>query len=69
MDTGNRDKTTVRYGSEMINLRVPLTLLPLITNHARDLGISRSKLLIEGALLMINQTTEGQVVQTTQAIK
>lgn len=59
----NRTKTTVRHNTEMINLWIPLTLLPQINAHAKKLNMSRTKLLLLGAMRMMEDQTEGQTVQ------
>lgn len=67
MDSIAKDKTTVRHGSELINLRVPLPHLQRLNDYAKRLGISRSRLLLTGALRLIElEQQEGHDVHTVK---
>ena len=61
-----KQKSTIRGNTELVNLWVPLTVLPALNAHAKSLGISRSKLLLTGALRMMEQQTEGRPMQTAK---
>ena len=59
-------KSTIRRNRELVNLWVPLAVLPALNAHAKSLGISRSKLLLTGALRMMEQQTEGRPMQAAK---
>lgn len=52
------DKSTVKNGRKLITLWIPLEELPVINAHAKALGISRSKLLLRGALRLAEDITQ-----------
>jgi hypothetical protein len=49
----SKRKSTQRGTAELITLWVPSSQLPLLTQFAQQRGISRSKLLIDGAKLLM----------------
>lgn len=57
------EKTTVKCGSELVTLWVPLDLLKAINAYVLQQGVSRSKLLLHGALhLMREHPAEGLIM-------
>jgi len=62
-------KTTQRGTAELITLWVPTSQLPLITQFAQQRGISRTKLLIDGAKLLMRllDDREGQTMPNSKS--
>jgi hypothetical protein len=62
-----KSKSTQRRTAELISLWVPTSQLPLITQFAKKRGISRTKVLLDGAkiLMRLMNDTEGEQMNSS----
>ena len=60
MNEEPKRKSTLRGNTELINLRVPLSILPVLNEYAASMGVSRSRFMLIASMSLVStiQTLE-----------